>query len=173
LSSFECSETGGEVVGTCAKGFGTCCRFSFKPDSTRKSSIKKKVAYLQNLNFPENDIGLVDQTFSLVPINENICQIRLDFNHFDLNGGLTSKIPCEMERFRIMSSRGNLMPFGDLCGSNSGQHLYLPVDDSEIAATIEITTIRAVLQNQIEEQSLGYLWNLKVTQVKSTNSILF
>ena len=71
-----------------------------------------------------------------------------------------------MERFRIMNSKGNLMPFGDLCGSNSGQHLYLPVEDSELAATIEITTMGVVIQNQITEQSLGYIWNVKVTQVK-------
>ena len=71
-----------------------------------------------------------------------------------------------MERFRITSSRGNLMPFGDLCGSNSGQHLYLPVDDSELAATIEITTMGVGIQNQIIKQSLGYRWNVKVAQVK-------
>ena len=162
MSSYECSEAGGQKAGTCAHGFGFCCHFIFKPDSTA-IAIKKKVSYIQNLNFPVTDFAFVDQTISLVPLNENICQLRLDFLQFDL-GGSALKKPCDTQRFRIKNSQGEQMPFRDLCGRNRGQHLYLPVEDLELAATIEITTMGT------QKQDYGYRWNIKVTQVNKNDN---
>merc|ERR1719341_1141791 len=55
LSSRECSDKGGEISGTCAAGFGTCCAFVTRSDSEMgMTTFDTKVAYLQNPNYPQD-----------------------------------------------------------------------------------------------------------------------
>ena len=115
LSSRECSDKGGEISGTCAAGFGTCCAFISRADSKMgMTTFDKKVAYLQNPDYPQNHINALMQTIQLVPINENICQIRLDFLEFQTDGGSTIDKQCDRDMFRVSGGGGLDLGVGDL-----------------------------------------------------------
>ena len=94
------------------------------------SSLNTKVSYLQNPSYPRSHDDALVQMIQLIPCNEDICQIRLDFIEFQLDGGSTIDKPCDRDMFKISGIGGISLGVGDLCGNNKGQHLYIPVDGS-------------------------------------------
>ena len=60
-----------------------------------------KVAYLQNPDYPQDHDNALMQTIQLVPINENICQIRLDFLEFQTDGGTEMYKHCDRDMSRL------------------------------------------------------------------------
>merc|ERR1711872_1068398 len=101
-------------------------------------NVSRKVSYLQNSDYPMPDEENTNNfTHNLVPINDDICQIRLDFLLFDLSPQCDNK-----GQFRIKDREGKMLPVGDLCGQNMGQHLYIPVENTtEMVASIEINAM--------------------------------
>ena len=69
----------------------------------------------------------------------NICQIRLDFLKFDLDRPRTGI--CENDRFVVSGQASNsIVP--PLCGYNSGQHLYIDLDQGNLGPiTLNVITI--------------------------------
>ena len=163
-SSTECTSKGGEASGSCASGFGTCCVFISKSDTALGMiNFNTKIAYLQNPNFPQERKDALMQTIQLDPINENICQIRLDFLEFQMDGGSAIEKSCDRDMFQIIGGGGMNLGIGTLCGSNTNQHVYLPVQGMMGGpATIRIIT-RERSNGNISD---GYKWNIKVTQVR-------
>ena len=164
LSDAECTEKGGEASGTCASGFGSCCAFVDRSDSMMgMTTFDTKVAYLQSPGFPQEHDKSLMQTVQLVPIDENICQIRLDFIEFQTDGGSTIDKQCDRDMFRVTGGGGIDLGVGDLCGKNTGQHLYIPVQGSRGGPA----NIRIITQDRSGGNfSMGYKWNVKVTQVR-------
>ena len=166
MTSSQCSERRGESVGTCASGFGTCCCFIYKPDSTLMTySLTEKVSYLQNPSFPEAADNSVVQMIRLIRTNKNIHQIRLDFLDFRMDGGTAIDKPCNRDKFIIGGKGGKILKVGALCGNNKGQHLYIPAEKSEK----EVATIRLEIGGLVNDRSR---WNIRVTQVTLSLTIL-
>ena len=63
----------------------------------------------------------------LMPRSESICQIRIDFLDFELDGGSQIDKPYDRDSVTVMGTGGLSLGVGSLCGFNTGQHLYLPV----------------------------------------------
>ena len=163
LSSRECSDKGGESSGTCASGFGTCCSFIERSDSMMgMATFDTKVAYLQNPNYPQKHDDALVHTIQLVALNEDICQIRLDFLEFEIDGGSVIDKPCDRDMFRVTGSGGMNLGIGDLCGTNTGQHLYIPMQGSR-GGPANIRIITSDRQSGIFNDD--FKWNVKVTQV--------
>merc|ERR1719225_730195 len=59
-------------------------------------------------------------SYSVTPINTDICQLRLDLDNFDITEGTTGT--CT-DSFGV--SVGSERVYKDLCGTLSGQHIYL------------------------------------------------
>ena len=69
----------------------------------------------------------------------NICQIRLDFLKFDLDRPRTGV--CENDRFVVSGQASNSIT-PPICGYNTGQHMYLDLDQSNYGpVTLNIITI--------------------------------
>ena len=127
------------------------------------ATFDTKVAYLQSPGFPQEHDKSLMQTVQLVPIDENICQIRLDFIEFQTDGGSTIDKQCDRDMFRVTGGGGIDLGVGDLCGKNTGQHLYIPVQGSRGGPA----NIRIITQDRSGGNfSMGYKWNVKVTQVR-------
>merc|ERR1711953_267311 len=78
----ECTGLGGTLGSACASGFGVCCTFTVGCDNTVR---------LNNTYF----IGTSDTVSSPCQLSvsravENVCQIRLDFDEFDIAGPVTT-----------------------------------------------------------------------------------
>ena len=126
------------------------------------TTFDKRVAYLQNPDYPQDHDKALMHTIQLVPLNENICQIRLDFQEFQTDGGSAIDKQCDRDMFRVSSGGGLDFGVGDLCGKNTRQHLYVPVQGSRGGpANIRIVTAARMNGNFSE----GFKWNIKVTQV--------
>lgn len=119
--SKECRKQGGTPIGTCAL-VGSCCII----ESTCGTTQNAKVFYFTSPNLIQPSCSL-----TITPYSPNVCQLRLDFESFEIEGPQTPTVPpvpgevfspfCTSDSFTVMGSSSNL-GFEALCGSNTGQH---------------------------------------------------
>ena len=135
----ECVGLGGNAVGTCASGFGVCCT-SYQGCG---GTFNLNNSYWRDSRTHLGDGGGTDAspcTFTICKASSDICQIRLDFEAFSLQAPNTvdsgtgegvgtgeSRTQCQNAQFQATSASG---PAPVICGSNTGQHLYLEVQQS-------------------------------------------
>ncbi|KAJ8954031.1 hypothetical protein NQ318_004324, partial [Aromia moschata] len=148
-TSSQCDNVGGIASGTCAlNDIGVCC--TIQKSCGESSSLNN--TYFFNSGFPSTVAGGTQCTFTIIPCNTNICEIRLDFLSFTLaqpdgNGY------CVTDSF-VVTGSGSNVPI--LCGENTGQHIYLMVNNgSNIQLTISTSS----------SVTLGRSWSIKVTQI--------
>ncbi|KAK4303843.1 hypothetical protein Pmani_024188 [Petrolisthes manimaculis] len=123
FSQKECEANGGTASGTCANGYGVCCVLTVTCDGT----ISINGSVFQSPGFPAayNTFGMC-----MVTLNppSGTCQILLDFINFELAPPLEGD--CTNDTFVVMgANQGSMIP--TLCGTNTGQHLYIDVDNSQ------------------------------------------
>lgn len=129
LSASECVGTGGQAMGSCAQSFGTCCFYSI---STCGGTVTKNQTYLQNPNYPATYTvsAATTCTYTFNRINDDVCQLRLDFDKFDLGPPLypaATNFECVSGNTDIVTftAGGGLASKFNLCGYNPGQHVYI------------------------------------------------
>ena len=134
----ECSSKGGKVEGNCAAGFGVCCIFSY---SACGSTISQNISYITNPNYPT--AYTVSSTgscsYSINPLNSDICQLRLDFDSFSLASSTTDG-SC-VDTMAITTGSGQFYP--NLCGINTGHHIYLDTGRTTTSQTLAFTVAAA------------------------------
>lgn len=157
-SSSECTELGGSELGQCANGFGSCCYFTATCDST----ININNTYFEKL---ESWSSSPCQA-KVCKIEEDICQIRLDFVQFDLDQPETSSptdtdgsavTQCQKSSFKITSDTQQ-SPL--ICGSNTGYHMLVEAQDECNEITIAWTdssTTRAI-QMKVSQIACSATW---------------
>lgn len=133
----ECTSKGGTNSGTCAQGYGVCCTFTENCGATSNENC----TYFESTG---SEIGAC--RLKICPCNDNICQLRLDFNQFMITGPstatqsvslakggvigapgatvpITTASQCLTDSFSVLSSTGQSPP--TICGQNSGEHMYV------------------------------------------------
>merc|ERR1711971_563156 len=144
----ECTNKGGTTDGNCAAGFGACCTFTL---STCGTSVSQNITYIQNPSYPTSYTTTGSCAFSVTPLNSNICQLRLDFDNFDIVETTTGV--CT-DSLTIAGPTGrNPM---DLCGTLTGLHVYVEQGRSTTSTTLTFTTA----------STSGITWKAKVTQIE-------
>jgi len=133
-SSDECSSKGGTNSGTCANGFGVCCVFSLS--CGQSTSENNTYLILGATTTPSPSVC----TYNLCENNANICRIRLDFTTFVINGPITGNAraiataggviteggsigDCAVDTFTLSAPGNRASPI--ICGTNTGQHMYI------------------------------------------------
>lgn len=139
----ECENNKGEASGSCADGYGVCCTFSVNCGGRSSQN---------NTVFMSNNPTAGECAATICPIDDSISQIRLDFTTFAIgepSDSAVAAIPtirgvndpvnaaaiahstagqCLQDTF-IVTSPGS--PGSDtLCGTNSGEHLYIDASQS-------------------------------------------
>ncbi|XP_037801521.1 uncharacterized protein LOC119596379 [Penaeus monodon] len=140
----ECTSTGGTASGTCAKGLGVCCLVKKRCSSTSKFNN----TYFVN---PTDDTTLGACTLTINRMNANICQLRLDFIYFDLSQPDATG-QCSVDFFTVQGTPTMV------CGSNTGQHMYVNVDPNGGAIKMSVDRSAVAPMNR--------LWNIKVAQIE-------
>lgn len=178
-STTECSDKSGTASGNCAAGFGVCCMFTNALSAA--STITENRTWIRNKEYPSYATATTAQDFSYTinKMNSDICQVRLDFEQFQIAGpgntneqivGASAYTHCTRDLLTItttaLSTAANTEP-GIICGSITGEHLYFDLTPTTSdALTINIATaatgttaalITPVLANRI--------WNFKVSQI--------
>ena len=142
-TSEECTAKGGSASGTCASGFGVCCTFSL----TCGSSSSENNTYFDQTTFTTWNGGSSPCSYRICPM-ANVCRIRLDLTTFDISGPITKTDTadtdqgigkCTLESMTITSPGMKSPP--EICGVNSGQHMYLDVTDNCVDINIHINTL--------------------------------
>ncbi|KAG0418379.1 hypothetical protein HPB47_004901 [Ixodes persulcatus] len=153
----ECIDRGGTAYGPCAYGFGVCCSLS----ASCGSIVSLNGTYFTSPGFHASASGSMMMmtpaqsscAVQVVKHGSRVCQIRLDFEEFDLERPTVGN--CDNERLLVTGHNANsVVP--DLCGLNTGQHVYLDVDMSPGPVTIFVET----------NGQRNSRWNIKISQIK-------
>ena len=145
----ECSRVGGRSMGPCAKGYGVCCVFSAGCGQTisRNNTIFRGPG---NLTSPFNCRLTVSK------VNENICQLRLNFEQLTLAGPDVNGV-CRQDQFTVIGAASAQPPV--LCGVNSGQQMFVDVSPgSGNQVTLQVTTSGT--------QAVNRDWRVRVDQIE-------
>jgi hypothetical protein len=165
----ECEDNSGTASGSCADGYGVCCIFSINCAGTSSQNLTM---------FMSNNVAAGACSAEICKTNSDIVQLRLDFTSFVLsnpatvaaagpatfailNGerqtagaaGLLQTIAgqCNQDSFTVSSPGSVGSP--EICGVNTGDHMYIDASDSCNSLTF-----------QIGDQTFTRQWNIKVTQ---------
>lgn len=146
----ECSTKGGTVDGNCAAGFGVCCTITI---NTCGVGITQNCTYITNPSYPTTYTTTGTCSHAVTPVNDEICQLRLDFDNFDITE-TTAGVCTDSLGFTTQSSQNPQ----DLCGTLTGMHLYLETARSTTASTLTFTI------------ATGGTWKIKVSQIECSST---
>lgn len=161
----ECKTKNGVAAGTCASGYGVCCTFS----ATCGQTSNENCTYFESSSVPTGACRL-----QICKCNENVCQLRLDFNSFVIAGPttatdtvakilngvvslagkvkVTQSTQCLTDRFSVTSPGSPSPP--TICGTNTGEHMYVDASNecNELAFQLGSSS------------SVNRQWSIKITQ---------
>jgi hypothetical protein len=149
----ECSNNKGAASGNCASGFGVCCMYT---TSTCGDTITNNVTYIQNTNYPSGFSTASKACAYKVTGDASVCQIRLDFDNGVLAQPDANGI-C-LDTVAVTSPSGYNPP--TICGTLTGQHMYIETARQNPGATININTGVAISART---------WKVKVTMIECSN----
>lgn len=146
ITAEECTNQGGTASGNCASGFGVCCFTTV----TEPGTITNNVTYIQNEGFPTAVLGTAPVTVAtrtfMVQGGANICQVRFDFESATVFEGPDGGV-CggDQDEITVGQTSRSIGSFTNLCGTLTGQHIYVENDGANPAATLTIATSDTVL----------------------------
>jgi len=159
LTQEECSaRTGGTAAGNCASGFGVCCLTEITTGTVVHNST-----YIRNTEFPQTfgaaaPVTAATRAFQIIG-GPNIKQIRIDFDTAVFAQPGAANGDCANDVISVTgSSRPNNLGFNELCGTLTGQHIYIDAAQPTNAATLNINTDATVFARS---------WKILVTTLEA------
>jgi len=142
ITAEECTDQGGTASGNCASGFGVCCFTTI----TEQGTITNNVTYIQNEGFPTAVLATTPapnaiQRAFMVQGGTNICQVRFDFEAATVfSPPVAATGLCADDTITVTQTSRTTGGFVSLCGTLSGQHIYVENDGANPAATLNVDT---------------------------------
>lgn len=161
MTTSECAEKG-TADGNCAASFGVCCVISV---SACGGAVTQNCSYIENPGYPSTYTTTGDCTYTVTRCQDDICQIRLDFVSASLqqpNSAAATAGTCTNTILDITggSSSGGISDDPpNLCGTLTGQHVYVDSGRASTATTLKFTLA----------SSASNTWRIKVTQIECWN----
>lgn len=149
----ECTQRGGTSDGSCASGFGVCCTFA----NDCNTETSQNGTYF---NSPTT-ISLVC-SLMINPMNDNICQVRLDFEKLQLNDPDVTGA-CKSDYLQVTGGvSGANIP--TMCGTLDGQHvIYSAIPNFPARLSVVVDT---------QNTDINREWKIKVTQYECDSPAL-
>ena len=131
----ECEALGGSSLGQCAGGFGVCC--SLTGSCGGRTSVN-------NTYFTAGDSPSSPCQFTVCKTSDEVCQIRLNFDTFDIgqpsntqagDGLAGQRTQCVDAQFSVTGD-GSSPPV--ICGTNTGHHMI--VGQSQLVLSLDLVT---------------------------------
>jgi len=155
MTSTECG-TSGTADGNCASSFGVCC---IVKTSTCGGSVSKNCSYIENPSYPSAYTTAGDCSYTVTRCSTEICQVRLDFFKAVLQQPASTSGSCTKTYTTITPGASGTTKYNTpptLCGTLTGQHLYL--DSGRTTSTI--ATIKITVKTSADNY-----WRIKVIQI--------
>ena len=149
----ECTSLGGSSSGSCAQGFGVCCTFSGACGGSTS---------LNNTYFASTDSDTSPCLFSVCKASEDVCQIRLGFDTFDIAQPSTSNLGDDNPNSRTQCTDAQFTATSDgpnaptICGTNTAYHMILDARDD--CNTLSFTWTSSTTRS----------WNIHIMQIACT-----
>jgi len=167
VTAEECDQrNGGSASGNCASGFGVCC-LTVVSDAT--TMITDNMTYIQNDGFPSGvgstgTVAAVQRAYRIEGA-EGVQQIRLDFvNGVFKQPAAGAATGCTgLDVVSITSPSSTRIGVGSLCGTLTGQHIYVHNDGANPAAIVNINTDATALTG-------GRTWKILVRMIEAGSS---
>ncbi|KAL1117066.1 hypothetical protein AAG570_004394 [Ranatra chinensis] len=153
LTAAECAMRGGRASGTCAKNVGVCCLFM----ATCGQSTGQNCTYFVNSGYPHHYDTTGSCQLTIHKAHPDVCQLRLDFEKFNLAGPEPENHVCNNDQFIVFG--GNPVPA--ICGSNTGNHMYIDVGTGH-TSTIKLTVLTS-------GPSFPRNWKIKICQIRCSS----
>jgi len=165
----ECSSKNGVNAGSCASGFGVCCTFTLGCGSSSAEN---------NSYFEVSDPSSGQCKAQICKSDDNVCQIRLDFDTFVITGPSTATVTgkwltwvlepevyttetqCSTDIFGVTG----VPSVPNVCGTLTGDHLYFDAQDQchDLSFTFGQTAVGASIPTTRK-------FSIKVSQIKCTD----
>lgn len=148
MNTYECRIQRGESHGPCALGFGVCCVFTASCDN----EVQNNLTYVTSPGFP----NLIDRPMNcsvvVRKIDAEVSQLRIDFVHFNIGQPNAATGMCDEDVMMIDNGKTSF----ELCGWNSGQHVYVDVSEGN-----EPVTLNFRLPSGLQSR----MWEMRVMQL--------
>ncbi|XP_026673299.1 uncharacterized protein LOC108629711 [Ceratina calcarata] len=128
MNTYECRIQQGKSYGRCALGFGVCCVFTASCDHT----VDNNLTYVISPEFPNLIDWPMNCTVTVKKIDTQVGQLRIDFLHFNIGQPNLRTGVCDED---VMEIRNGGSMF-QICGWNSGQHLYIDLNEEDASLTL-------------------------------------
>ncbi|VVC32163.1 Hypothetical protein CINCED_3A025412 [Cinara cedri] len=165
----ECAKLNGKSVGKCFP-YGSCC-----------SVVSESCGGYSDLStsYFKNPDKFQEVCVYKINIKQKICQIRIDFERFSLGQPTKSTnqsaYACEHDEFTVFSNDNTIMNLPVLCGENSGQHVYVPLNphtSSDLNDRQQITLRFRLTTRDDKYNDPTPFWKLKISQLECTPTIM-
>jgi len=168
-TSQECSDLGGTGDGNCANGFGTCCIIIVSGTTGNcGGTVTQNCSFIQNVDYPSAETAAQTCTYMVTKCSSEICQIRLDFVTTGLGQPTSTTGACTAgttDTLTITPGAGSLAGADPpvLCGTLTGQHVYLDAGTGTNAATLALQSVVASSADSTKN------WRIKVSQIECSS----
>ncbi|XP_071547726.1 uncharacterized protein [Panulirus ornatus] len=163
-----CRQAGGAPSGSCPTG-GVCCVFPVVCGGT----VIQNRTWFVNRDFPGKSRDSGECLITIKKSISEVRQVRLDFQQLELEGPRRGR--CVGDSLAVIRANTSthtnnatstvLQVAPSLCGNNTGQHVYVEMDDREVG-------VRVVLDsNGLSRQALPpRQWRVLITQLDNQNA---
>ncbi|XP_046985792.1 uncharacterized protein LOC124555782 isoform X2 [Schistocerca americana] len=155
----ECEQLGGLSLAPCDDQQRVCCLV----EKSCRNVTSEVVSYFVNPSYPNQDRAGTFCDFRIDVLDEDICQVRMDFEQFSLSGPHRTLGICRNDRFIVTTSLPNGIGLSELCGENGGQHIYVPVDAAIGSASVSIMIMTSGIK--------PYQWRIRATQINCKENV--
>ena len=100
LSGSECNGRSGQILGSCAQGFGACCVVT---SSSCGGTVTYNTSYITNLGYPSAYTTANTCSWTFEKSSSDVCMIRLDFDTMvvaDPQSGTNPNGACTTDYFQ-------------------------------------------------------------------------
>jgi len=151
----ECTSKGGTASGTCAEGFGVCCIFTL---SESGSTVSEDNTYIQNPGYPAGaPVGMY--MYNLGKCDAGVCQYKITFEDFEISGPANGDCTNDTLMFSGFDDVSTRVVPMTLCGSLTGQHIYVSVK----AVTEDPKMVINIVQ-------MDSHWRIRIDQIPCTET---
>jgi len=162
----ECTDLGGRADGNCANGFGTCCVIVVSGTTGNcGGTVTQNCSFIENIDYPAAEAAAQTCTYMVTKCSSEICQIRLDFVTTGLGQPTVTTGACDNDNLVITPGTGALAGANPptLCGTLTGQHVYVDAGTGTNGATLALTTVAANAADGTKN------WRIKVSQIECSS----
>ncbi|XP_053998286.1 uncharacterized protein LOC128886979 [Hylaeus anthracinus] len=148
MNTYECRIQQGKSHGPCALGFGVCCIFT----ASCAEEVQNNLTYVISPGFPNLIDWPMNCSVVVRKIDRQVSQLRIDFVHFNIGQPNARTGVCDEDIMEIRNGRSVFQ----MCGWNSGQHLYVDLDEDDQSLTLDFR-----LPSDLQSR----MWEMRIVQL--------